>query len=171
MTKIEYPIFKEKPGDFERIAKLHRETFGPGRFARTAFRIREGVTSDSRLCFVVLFEDELIASVRYYPILLGETPGHLLGPLTVKPNFKNLGIGKSLLRHSLNEARNLNEEIVLLVGDEPYYSEFGFERVSAGNLILPGPVDPERLLIAKLTKGGKSADEISGIVRGRNQSE
>ena len=42
---------------------------------------------------------------------------------------------------------------MLLVGDEPYYDRFGFKRVPRGQLVMPGPVDPDRLLAAELAEG------------------
>jgi predicted N-acetyltransferase YhbS len=41
----------------------------------------------------------------------------------------------------------------LLVGDEPYYARLGFRRVPRGQITLPGPVDPERLLVVELASG------------------
>jgi predicted N-acetyltransferase YhbS len=40
-----------------------------------------------------------------------------------------------------------------LVGDEAYYGKVGFKRIPKGQAVMPGPVDPERLLIAELDEG------------------
>ncbi|NNJ73888.1 MAG: hypothetical protein HKP56_01880, partial [Anderseniella sp.] len=66
------------------------------------------------------------------------------------------------LRHSLKQAARLEHELVILVGDEPYYAPFGFSRVPDGRLILPGPVDPARLLFCELTPG--AFDNVGGLV-------
>jgi predicted N-acetyltransferase YhbS len=42
---------------------------------------------------------------------------------------------------------------VLLVGDEPYYSRFGFKRIPPQHLQLPGPVNPVRFLALELEEG------------------
>jgi predicted N-acetyltransferase YhbS len=42
---------------------------------------------------------------------------------------------------------------VLLVGDAPYYERLGFRPVPPRQLIMPGPVDPERLLACELLEG------------------
>ena len=42
MTQLPLVIRPEAPGDAEAIERLHERAFGPGRFARTAFRLREG---------------------------------------------------------------------------------------------------------------------------------
>ena len=41
MTELPLLIAAERPEDAAAIERLHERTFGPGRFARTAFRIRE----------------------------------------------------------------------------------------------------------------------------------
>ena len=64
----------------------------------------------------------------------------MLGPLTVEPAFEGRGIGAALMRRSLEAARQKGHELVLLVGDEAYYRRFGFKRVPARQLELPGPV-------------------------------
>ncbi|NBN76863.1 GNAT family N-acetyltransferase [Microvirga tunisiensis] len=144
------------------VDALQAAAFGPGRFARTAFRIREGVPQDDRLCFVGLAGDQVAGSVRLTPIRIGTTPAQLLGPLTVAPEYKNRGLGRLLMRTALDEARRLGETAVLLVGDPPYYGPFGFEHVPLGRIVLPGPVDPNRLLVAMLD----GAPMPEGPVRG-----
>jgi len=52
---------------------------------------------------------------------------------------------------------------VLLVGDMPYYSRFGFKPSAHGAITLPGPVDPARLLGVELTEG--ALEGVAGQVR------
>jgi predicted N-acetyltransferase YhbS len=77
----------------------------------------------------------------------------MLGPLTVDPAFEGRGIGAALMVRSLEAARAGGHALVLLVGDEPYYARFGFRRVPAGQLAMPGPVDPARFLAHELVEG------------------
>jgi predicted N-acetyltransferase YhbS len=51
----------------------------------------------------------------------------------------------------------------MLVGDEPYYGKCGFKRIPPGRVIMPGPVDPARLLAAELTDG--ALDGVTGPIR------
>jgi len=51
----------------------------------------------------------------------------------------------------------------MLVGDEAYYAKAGFKRVTKGRAIMPGPVDPDRLLVCELADG--AFDEVSGPIR------
>jgi predicted N-acetyltransferase YhbS len=146
-----------RPEDGPQISALHARAFGPGRFARTAYRIREGSGPFSRYCRVCLLDKRIIAALRFTPIRIGGTDGALLlGPLAVDPEFANRGHGRGLVREGMDAARAEGLALVLLVGDEPYYARLGFVRVPPGQIALPGPVDPQRLLAAELRPGALS---------------
>jgi predicted N-acetyltransferase YhbS len=147
------PLFtyrRELPEDEAVIEALHADVFGPGRFARAAFRLREGVPHHPDVSFVALNGGRVIASVRLTPIRIGTVPALLLGPLVVAPEFKGRGAGKALVRLSLDTAKSAGHRLVLLVGDEPYYGPLGFARLPPYAVTLPGPVDPARVLVASL---------------------
>ena len=161
MTSLPLILRTEHPGDAEAIERLHARAFGPGRFARTAYRLREGATPLADLCFTALVGTYLVGSVRLGP---AEAQGPLLvlGPLTVDPSFEGRGIGGTLMRASLDAARAAGHGLVVLVGDAPYYRRFGFSPVPPGRLIPPGPVDPARFLWCELVPG--AAGTVSGNV-------
>jgi predicted N-acetyltransferase YhbS len=151
------------PEDSAEIRALHVRAFGPGRFARTAYRLREGTEELSPFCRVCRIDGQLVAAVRFTPILIGARDGALLlGPLAVDPAFANQGYGRGLVGGALEAARGAGIALVLLVGDEPYYARLGFRRVPSGQITLPGPVDPERLLIVELVPGALA--KYSGLV-------
>jgi len=87
----------------------------------------------------------------------------LLGPLTVEPAFRERGVGQALIERALNQARHNGHKLVILVGDEPYYGKTGFKSVPPGRAVMPGPVDPARLLVAELAEG--AFDGVSGQIR------
>jgi len=153
VTELSLIIRPEASADGDAIERLHERAFGPGRFARTAYRIREGAPHLLDLSFTALVGTLLVGSVRLTPVRAGEQPGLMLGPLTVDPAFENRGIGAALIQRALDAARDAGHALVLLVGDEPYYARFGFTRVPRGQLVMPGPVDPARLLAAELVEG------------------
>lgn len=153
MTDLSLTILPETPEDAVHIDRLHERTFGPGRFARTAYRIREGVTHDLALSFTARIGTLLVGSVRLSPITIGETRALLLGPLTVEPPFRGRGIARALVARACAEAKAKGHKLVLLVGDEPYYGPLGFARIRKGQVKMPGPVDPARLLVAELVPG------------------
>jgi predicted N-acetyltransferase YhbS len=151
----------EQAADAAAIGVLHAVTMGPGRFARAAYRLREGVPWHPNLSFVAIRDGRLIGSVRLTPIVIGGRPALLLGPLAVLPEFKGQGAGKSLVRTALEAARSAGHKVVMLVGDEPYYGPLGFTRLAAGAIKLPAPVDPMRVLVSGLQPG--ALDGLGGM--------
>lgn len=148
-----FTILAEEAADDPAIEQLHEHAFGPGRFARAASLLREGVPQDRSLSFVARSGYELVGSVRLTPILIGARPALLLGPLAVVHGWKGRGAGKSLMRTSLAAAAEAGHEVVLLVGDEPYYGPFGFRPLAPYQLTLPAPADPARILVCPLVEG------------------
>jgi predicted N-acetyltransferase YhbS len=153
MSESAFTYRLEKPGDSHRIETLHAEVFGPGRFVKAAYRLREGVPYDKTLSFVAERGGAMVASVRLTPILIGGRPALLLGPLVVDPVYKGQGAGKTLVRISLEAAKKAGNALVLLVGDEPYYGPLGFSQLPPYAVTVPGPADPWRVLVAGLAEG------------------
>ena len=153
MTELTLDVTPLTQADLPQIEKLDERAFGPGRFTRTAYRLREGVGPVPALSFVARVVKFLVGDNIITPITCGGAPALLLGPLTVEPAFRSRGIGERLIRQSLDAARAQGHRLVILVGDEPYYSRFGFKRVPMGRILLPGPVDPARVLYCELIDG------------------
>ena len=146
----------EHVSEFDAVEALAAQAFGPGRFTRTAFRLRENVAHEPHLSFTAKQGHTILGSVRLTKILVGEVQSLLLGPLVVKPEYKNCGLGKELMRISVKAARESNEHSIILVGDFPYYQQFGFMQIPKGQIDLPGPVDPARLLVCPLRDGAEA---------------
>ena len=153
MTDLSLTILAETAGDAQAIERLTARTFGPGRFVLSAYRLREQVDHRLELSFTARIGTLLVGSVRQLPITIDDTPALLLGPLTVEPPFRGRGIGRALLDRALAEAKAKQHRLVVLVGDEPYYSRVGFKAMPKGRVTMPGPVDPKRLLVNELVDG------------------
>ena len=163
MNQLALTILPETAEDAQAIERLHERTFGPGRYARSAYRIREGRGHVLGLSFTARIGTLLVGSVRLTPVCIGETPALLLGPLTVEPPFRERGVGTALIERALKQARAKNHTLVVLVGDEPYYAKSSFKKIPKGRVKMPGPVDPARLLVAELTPGAFAG--VNGLIR------
>jgi predicted N-acetyltransferase YhbS len=163
MNDLSLSILAETTGDAQAIERLHERTFGPGRFVLSAYRLREHVEHLPDLSFTARIGTLLVGSVRQLPVCIGDTPALLLGPLTVEPPFRSRGVGRALLNRALNEAKAKGHRLVLLVGDEAYYSRVGFKAIAKGRASMPGPVDYGRLLVAELVEGAFA--DVAGAIR------
>jgi predicted N-acetyltransferase YhbS len=151
--------------DDQWIDDLQAIAFGPGRFARTAFRVRERFPIDKSLTLVAEVDGTACGSVWMTPISVGGLDGYLLGPLATHPNFRRLGAGKMLCRDVVELALARGDgKFVLLVGDQDYYMPLGFEKTKHGAIQFPGPVDPDRVLL--FSRDPALALALSGPIEG-----
>ena len=147
--------------DLADIARVHARVFGPGRFARSAYRVREGTGKLSDFCHVGFLDKRLVAALSFTEVTIGGTKGALLlGPFVVDPQAGQKGLGASIMQQTLLMTRNSGIPLVVLVGDYSYYKRFGFKLVPAGQITFPGPVDPERILALENVEG--SLDTFQG---------
>lgn len=141
------------------IEALLDRSFGPDRFKKTAYKLRDGVDPIPELSLVAIEHDELgneilEGTIRFWPVTIGGTvQALLLGPIAVSERLQGGGLGSKLIRMSLNKAAALGHKAVILVGDAPYYERFGFSRSLTLGMQMPGPVDLDRLLGLELVPG------------------
>jgi predicted N-acetyltransferase YhbS len=163
-------IRHETPFDFARREALLDGAFGESRFTKTAERLRQHRLPPEGLSFAACADGRMIGTVRLWNIAAGPgRPALLLGPLAVAFDFRQCGIGGGLMRHALEHARRHGHQSVLLVGDAPYYSRFGFTAQKTGALCLPGPYAPDRLLAHELVPGALAG--ARGLVRATGRRE
>jgi predicted N-acetyltransferase YhbS len=165
-----------KPADIETILQAERledaplvdalidRAFGPGRLAKAAERLREHNAPLRDLSRVAWASGVAVGCVRLWPIHIGESPAVLLGPFAVEDAWRSRGLGGQLIEAACAAAKRAGHGIVLLVGDEPYFRKLEFTVAPADQAVLPGPVDPRRLLWRALRPGALNG--VQGPVRG-----
>lgn len=153
----------EHPQDAAAVGALIDAAFGPGRFAKTAERLRETNQPLLDISFVARSRGALVGCVRMWPIHIGDRPAVFLGPFAVDPAWRSRGLGAALIAKACEAARAAGHELILLVGPQPYFGPLGFSMVPPGKVVMPGPVDPKRLLARALVSGAE--DGLEGTVR------
>lgn len=143
------------------VDSLIDAAFGPGRFAKTAERLREGNAPRGDLSICARADGELTGAVRLWPVRIGGTAAVFLGPIAVEAGWRRHGIGAELVVRACAAAAAAGETIVMLVGDLPFFGSLGFERAPAV-VRLPGPVDVGRVLWRGLLDG--ALDGVDGLV-------
>lgn len=156
-------IRAENAGDASAVEALNADGFGPGRYAKSAYRLREGVSPVTELGFIAVENGVLRGSVRFWPVAVGGARALLLGPLAVQSDQRGRGIGIALMAHGIAAAKARSFSSIILVGDEPYYAKVGFSRLPPGRIRFPGPVDQNRILGLSLEAG--AVLNLSGAVR------
>jgi predicted N-acetyltransferase YhbS len=132
-------IMLESLADRSEVEALVLAAFGPGRFAKTAERLRE--RARIAVGFVAREDGRVVGSVRLWAISVGGAPALFLGPIAVSAASRRAGLGADLVQACVDHAGDVG---ILLVGDLPYFGRFGFRPVPDARL--PGPVDQRRVL-------------------------
>lgn len=162
-VKETWIVRAEQPEDAPLVEALVAKAFGPGRYAKSAYRLREGVEPEAGLGFVAVEGGILRGSVRFWPVLVGEAPALLLGPLAVQSDQRGRGIGIALMRRGIEEAKTHGHGAIILVGDPPYYARVGFTPLPSDSVRFPGPVDRGRIL--GLALFDSALESLKGEVR------
>lgn len=139
-------IRSEQSADDAKIEALLEHAFGPGRFAKVSERVREFAEFRPDMSFCAWEGARLVGSVRMWRIHIGDRPAIFLGPLAVEADQRKHGTGGVLVARACAAAAAAGFPLVLLVGDLPYFSRFGFSNAPTAGVRLPGPVDQRRVL-------------------------
>ncbi len=165
-----YSIVLDAPEHAAAVEALYDDVFGPGRFAKTAERLREGNAPIAEASLVALDSEGLTGVVRVWPVTVGgsrdEGGGRaaFLGPIAVAERRRGNGVAFKLMERAIGVCREQGYAAVILVGDLDYYERFGF-KPSGDRFQLPGPVDQRRVLIRDLSdRAGKLAGAL-GVPR------
>ena len=147
-----YSIVLDAPEHSDAVEALYDEVFGPGRFAKTAERLREGNAKIAEASLVAVDADGVTGVVRVWPVKVGEKgKAAFLGPIAVAERRRGNGVAFKLMERAIGVCREQGYSAVILVGDQDYYDRFGFKQAGKGRFPLPGPVDENRVLIRDLS--------------------
>jgi predicted N-acetyltransferase YhbS len=140
------PLVLEQAQDAHAVDALIDRAFGPGRYAKAAERLREHNHPLLDISYVAFWDGALVGCVRMWPIRIGAAPAVLLGPFAVDEAWRSRGLGAALIQRACEAAEASGHAVILLVGDAPYFEPLGFQVVPPGRVVMPGPVDPARVM-------------------------
>lgn len=134
--------------DNDKIIKLLYKSFGPGRFARSVYRLREKNDRDTEFSYIYELNNQILSSISYYKTFLNnDINGLLLGPLAVDPEHRGKGYGVELVKYTIALIKKtMAYDFILVIGDYHYYEKFGFKRID-NTFSFYGPVNSEKVLI------------------------
>lgn len=156
------PLVHETAAMETAVTHLIDRVFGPGRFAKSSERLREGNTLLPDCSFVAMRDGAPVGCCRMWPVTIGGEPVAFLGPLAVDPDERSAGLGQALVESAVEAARAAGWRAVLLVGDGPYFGRVGFTNAHTASVVMPGPVDQRRVLLLPLREAGDEG--LAGLV-------
>ena len=145
------------------IEALYDRTFGPGHFAKTAERLREGNASLPEITRVAVEDGRLIGVCRMWPIVVGadKIPALFVGPVAIDPDFQGQRLGLTVTGESIEAAIAADWGAAVIIGSPRYFAELGFDVVAPDRFQFPGPQDMARVMVRDLAG---SANELQGAL-------
>ena len=135
-----------------KIEHLLNLAFRQKRFLNPSHKFRNNSTPVRDLCFVAKKEKEVIGTIRFTSIIVGnEKSAALLGPIAVSPVHQGQGIGSYLMELGISVVRNKWIALALAIGDPSYLSRFGFQSANTYELTFPNLYESEKLMILKIS--------------------
>ena len=142
----------EEEKDYLEVENLVRDAFWniyrPGALEHyIVHNLREDPSFIKNLAYVIEKEDEIIGHINYSigkidlelnNEKISSEDAVVLGPIAIKPSYQKQGYGSELIRHTLKIAAVKEIPFIIVIGDENYYSRFGFESGSKYKLYLEG---------------------------------
>ena len=138
----------------EEVEAILDAAFGADRRGRTAYRLRAGMDAIPALSFAVAVDGLVAGTVQCWPVAHGGddgavTPLVMVGPVAVRPEAQQRGLGRRLMGAVMQAAPIHADGALMMIGDPEYYGRFfGFSAAPTGAWRLPGPVDARRVLAA-----------------------
>lgn len=136
------------------VEELLDRAFEPERKQRTAYKVREGMDWLPGLSFAALDDDDmLVGTIQCWPVGLTDPeerqhPLIMVGPVAVLPDEQMRGYGQALMAASLGSISEQAPLPQVMIGDAEYYGRFwGFSSEHTAGWTLPGPWEPNRLLL------------------------
>lgn len=145
VTKNEPVIRLERKEDYTKVENMVRNSFWniyrPGAFEHfIVHNLREDESFIRNLAYVIERDNEIIGHINYSKGKIqydgGIEDAVVLGPVAIDDNYQNQGLGTRLIEYTLKLTEDYG--YVFVIGDENYYSRFGFESASKYNIYLDG---------------------------------
>jgi len=159
-------IRPEVPKDYPLIDAINTEAFGQHNESLLIRALRKRSDFDPRLSLVAEVNGNPIGHILFTPIDI-QSPnisfGSLaLAPMSVLPKYQKRGIGTSLIKAGIAQARQLGFKSIIVLGHAKYYPKFGFEPASSRSIKAPFEVPDEAFMALELIKSG--LEGVSGTV-------
>lgn len=134
---MEIQVRLEQPSDYRAVEELTRDAFW-GQFLPDAdehvlvHKLRKDNAFIPALDYVAQTQaGEIVGHILYSKAAIKTNEGKLLevitfGPLSVHPAYQNKGIGRMLMEHTFDKARQLTYRAILIYGHADYYTRLGF---------------------------------------------
>lgn len=129
-------IRNEEEKDYRKVEEVARESFWnlyfPGCNEHLSInKLRKSEDFIKELTFVIEVDEEIVGSIFYsHSKIIMENGEELktitFGPVNIHPKYHRMGLGRKLITHSIEKAKELNYGAILTLGYPYHYEPYGF---------------------------------------------
>lgn len=139
----------EQKEDYFKVERMVRNAFWniyrPGAYEHfIVHNLRNHPSFIRNLAYVIEEDGEIIGHINYSYGSIDNEKAVVLGPIAIDENHQNKGYGTKLIDHTLKIAEDMGIPYVFVIGDENYYSRFGFKSASEYEIYLEGTDTTEK---------------------------
>lgn len=161
-------IRQENKDDINVVFEVNKLAFGQDNEANLVELLRQSKAFIPELSLVATLDNKIVGHILFTKIQIvnddkSETESLALAPMAVRPEFQNKGIGKQLIKHGLDKARELKHKSVIVLGHEHYYPKFGFVPADKWNIKSPYEVPTNVFMALELVTDGLK--NTNGLVK------
>ncbi|OBF41423.1 acetyltransferase [Mycolicibacterium peregrinum] len=142
----------EQPEDVERIHAVNAAAFPTELEANLVDALREDPTAwiDGLSVVSCDMNGEIAGFALLTRCAVDGHPALALGPCAVVPDLQRSGAGSAAIRAGLERARQLGENLVVVLGHAEYYPRFGFSPASRLGITAPFEAPDDNFLALTL---------------------
>lgn len=161
-------IRNEMPQDYRAVEELTREAFWGSLDHVTCdgehlvvHKLRNSPSFVPELDFVAEVDGKIVGHIIYSLAKVVKADHQEIqvlnfGPLSVHPSYQRMGIGSSLMRHSIAVASQLGYGAIIFYGHPDYYPRFGFKNASQYGIVSRDGSSRDALMAMELVDGALS---------------
>lgn len=147
-------IRPEQPADRRQVFQVNQLAFGQPYEARLVEALRRSPVFIPELSLIAVEDEQVVGHILFSRVTVRSyTSTHealALAPMAVLPAHRRGGIGSSLVRRGLADARTLGHRVVIVVGHPDYYPRFGFIPGEPLGIRPPFEVSPGAFMVLEL---------------------
>jgi len=161
-------IRAETPKDYKIIYEVNEKAFENNSESKLIDKIRTSENYIPELSLVALKEKEIVGHILFSKLKIVNEKGGVevlsLAPMCVLPEYQNQGIGSELVEKGLRISKDLDYNIIIIVGHPNYYPRFGFTpaREKGLEVSLKMEIPDEAFMVCELEKD--TLKDVTGIV-------
>ncbi|HYW94687.1 MAG TPA: N-acetyltransferase [Bacteroidales bacterium] len=159
-------IQAETKNDYQAIRDVNELAFGQMDEALLVEQLRQRDAFIPELSLVAREGTLVVGHILFFPVKIAgvrkQWDSLALAPMSVLPEYQNLGIGSMLVRKGIEKAADNGFTNINVLGHPRYYPRFGFVRASLFTITSPFAASDESVMVLEIRKN--SLKNVKGII-------